>query len=144
MRLNNAEANVSEYQATNLKYVIISGRSAFYPEIYPVTKSDLDSTKIVVSMFWSVWNIHAVPLLLNILGDRMKRDDVPGFDDDAGKSVDHGRRIAMQKIAIGVGVLAGYSVLPEQWTRPIIGQIILPAHAATSGSSLHDLSLIHI
>ena len=52
--------------------------------------------------------------------------------------VDQGRRNAMQKIAISVGVLAGISVLPEQWTRPIIGQIVLPAHAGTSGSTLHD------
>jgi hypothetical protein len=52
--------------------------------------------------------------------------------------VDHGRRSAMRKIAISAGVLAGISVLPERWTRPIIGQIILPAHAATSGATLHD------
>jgi hypothetical protein len=36
---------------------------------------------------------------------------------------------------VSVGVLAGYSVLPAKWTRPIIGQIILPAHAATSGAT---------
>jgi hypothetical protein len=52
--------------------------------------------------------------------------------------VDHGRRSAMRKIAISAGVLAGISVLPERWTRPIIGQIVLPAHAATSGATLHD------
>jgi hypothetical protein len=52
--------------------------------------------------------------------------------------VDAGRRKAMQKIALGVGVLAGCSVLPEQWTKPIIGQIVLPAHAGTSGSTLND------
>lgn len=45
------------------------------------------------------------------------------------------RRQAMKKIAVGVGVLAGYSVLPEKWTRPIVGQIVLPAHAATSGDA---------
>lgn len=44
-----------------------------------------------------------------------------------------GRRKAMKKIGVGVGVLAGCSVLPEKWTRPIVGQIILPAHAETSG-----------
>lgn len=53
-------------------------------------------------------------------------------------TVDASRRCAMRKIALGLGVLAGYSVLPESWTSPIIGQIIVPAHAATSGSSLHD------
>ena len=52
--------------------------------------------------------------------------------------LDQSRRSAMRKIAISVGVLAGISVLPEQWTRPIIGQIVLPAHAGTSGSILRD------
>jgi hypothetical protein len=52
--------------------------------------------------------------------------------------VDQGRRSAMRKIAISVGVLAGVSVLPEHWTRPIIGQIVVPAHAGTSGVSLFD------
>ena len=45
------------------------------------------------------------------------------------------RRKAIKKIAVGVGALAGYSVLPEKWTRPIIGQIVLPAHAETSGTT---------
>lgn len=45
----------------------------------------------------------------------------------------HDRRQAMKKILVGVGALAGYSVLPEQWIRPVIGQVVLPAHAETSG-----------
>ena len=56
--------------------------------------------------------------------------------DDA--AVDPGRRRAIQKIAVSVGVLAGCSMLPDKWTQPIIGQILLPAHAATSGSVLND------
>jgi hypothetical protein len=60
----------------------------------------------------------------------------------AGMPVDQGRRSAMCKIAVSVGVLAGISVLPEQWTRPIIGQIVLPAHAGTSGSTLHDPCMV--
>ena len=48
------------------------------------------------------------------------------------------RRRALKKMSVGVGVLAGLSVLPEQWTRPIVGQMVLPAHAGTSGSSLFD------
>lgn len=50
--------------------------------------------------------------------------------------IDKGRRKAMAKIAIGVGAIAGTYVLPEKWTRPIIGQMVLPANAATSGASL--------
>lgn len=53
-------------------------------------------------------------------------------------SIDAGRRCAIRKIVAGVGVLASYSVLPDSWTTPIIGQIALPAHAATSGSTLKD------
>ncbi len=51
---------------------------------------------------------------------------------------DTGRRKAIKKIAIGVGALASIHALPEQWTRPIVDQIAMPAHAATSGTSLHD------
>lgn len=43
------------------------------------------------------------------------------------------RRKAIKKIAVGVGVVTGYSVLPEKWTKPIVGQMVLPAHAETSG-----------
>jgi len=46
------------------------------------------------------------------------------------------RRKAIKKIAAGVGVLTGCAVLPEKWTRPIVGQIILPAHAETSGPAV--------
>lgn len=53
-------------------------------------------------------------------------------------SFDAGRRCAVRKNIAGVGVLASYSVLPDNWTTPIIGRITLPAHAATSGSTLKD------
>jgi len=44
-----------------------------------------------------------------------------------------GRRKVVKKIAAGAGLLAGYSVLPDRWIKPIVGQMALPAHAATSG-----------
>lgn len=53
-------------------------------------------------------------------------------------TVDVGRRCAMRRIAVSVGLLATYSMLPQRWTCPIIGQIVVPVHAATSGASLHD------
>ena len=43
------------------------------------------------------------------------------------------RRKAVKKLVVGAGLLAGYSVLPGDWTKPIVGQMALPAHAATSG-----------
>jgi len=45
------------------------------------------------------------------------------------------RRKAIKKIAVGVGVVAGYSALPEKWTKPVVGQMILPAHAETSAAA---------
>lgn len=60
------------------------------------------------------------------------KNDVQEMDAGGG-GFDQGRRRAMRKIAVGVGALAGLSVLPEQWTRPLIGRITIPAHAATSG-----------
>jgi hypothetical protein len=61
-------------------------------------------------------------------------------DDNRGTETpqDQTRRKMMKKLAVGAGALAGYSMLPEQWTRPIVGQVALPAHAATSGVALHD------
>lgn len=44
------------------------------------------------------------------------------------------RRKTMKKLAIGAGALAGYSMLPEKWTRPVIEGIVLPAHAQTSAN----------
>lgn len=67
----------------------------------------------------------------------MKQQDPKAVPDGKpGYAID--RRSALRKIAIGTGVLTGLAVLPESWTRPIIQQIVLPAHAATSGSTLHD------
>ena len=63
-------------------------------------------------------------------------------DKESIENIDHAdspeRRKALRKIAIGVGTLAGYSVLPERWTRPVVGQVVLPAHAETSGSVPQD------
>lgn len=57
---------------------------------------------------------------------------------DPHHQIDYGRRSAIRKISVGVGALTAISVLPEQWTRPIIEQIVLPAHAAPSGIVLND------
>ncbi|MCI5140058.1 MAG: hypothetical protein D3922_16995, partial [Candidatus Electrothrix sp. AR1] len=46
------------------------------------------------------------------------------------------RRKTIKKLVIGAGALAGYSLLPEKWTKPVVEQIILPAHAQTSGITL--------
>ena len=55
--------------------------------------------------------------------------------------VDKSRRKALKKIAVGAGFLAGCAVLPEKWITPVIGQIVLPAHAATSGLVLTQCTM---
>ncbi len=44
-----------------------------------------------------------------------------------------GRRKAIKNIVVGVGALTAYHVMPTNWSKPIIEQVFLPAHAATSG-----------
>jgi len=46
---------------------------------------------------------------------------------------DAGRRKAVKTIVGGVTALAAYNVFPSKWGTPIIEQVFLPAHAATSG-----------
>ncbi len=58
-----------------------------------------------------------------------------------------GRRKAVKKIVGGVTVLAAYNTLPVNWSKPIIEQVFLPAHAQTSGCpgcSLNDPCTITI
>jgi hypothetical protein len=43
------------------------------------------------------------------------------------------RRKAVKTLVGGVTVVAAYHVLPAKWGTPIIEQVFLPAHAATSG-----------
>ena len=45
------------------------------------------------------------------------------------------RRTVIRKLAVGTAALAGCSLLPEKWTRPILEFGALPAHATTSGTS---------
>jgi hypothetical protein len=42
------------------------------------------------------------------------------------------RRKALKKLAVGVGALAGSTVLPEEWITPVVRGIALPVHAQTS------------
>lgn len=44
-----------------------------------------------------------------------------------------GRRKTIKKIAVSAAALAGYSVLPQRWTTPVIDVMALPAHAQGSG-----------
>ncbi|BHH84820.1 hypothetical protein [Desulforhopalus sp. 52FAK] len=46
------------------------------------------------------------------------------------------RRKAVKTIVGGVTALAAYNMMPAKWGTPIIEQVFLPAHAATSGGSI--------
>ena len=64
-------------------------------------------------------------------------------DSDLNAPESRERRTAMKKIAVGAGALAGISSLPDKWTKPIVGSIVLPAHAQTSANLMlcPDLTL---
>ncbi len=49
-----------------------------------------------------------------------------------------GRRKIIKNIVGGVTTLAAYNLLPAKWGVPLVESVILPAHAATSGTSMHD------
>jgi hypothetical protein len=46
------------------------------------------------------------------------------------------RRKAVKTIVGGVTALAAYNMMPVKWGTPVIEQIFLPAHAATSGEQV--------
>lgn len=48
------------------------------------------------------------------------------------------RRKVVKNIIVATGAWAAYNCFPTKWNVPIIEQVFLPAHAATSGISLHD------
>lgn len=45
------------------------------------------------------------------------------------------RRKAVKTIVGGLTAIAAYNLLPSKWGTPVIEQVFLPAHAATSGDS---------
>ena len=66
----------------------------------------------------------------------MKNKKIDSIENSEGKNctIDLDRRKTIKKIAVGIGVLTGSSVLPEKWIKPFVGQTVLPAHAQTSGA----------
>ncbi|SHH52205.1 hypothetical protein SAMN02745124_00820 [Desulfofustis glycolicus DSM 9705] len=48
------------------------------------------------------------------------------------------RRTAVKTIVSGISALTAYHLMPVDWSRPIVEQVLLPAHAAASGFLLHD------
>lgn len=44
------------------------------------------------------------------------------------------RRKLLKSIAAGGGAIVAGKSLPENWTKPVVGNVILPAHAQTSPS----------
>ena len=52
-----------------------------------------------------------------------------------GQGADLGRRKAVKKIVFGATAITAFSAFPTKWSKPLIEQIVLPAHAQTSGPS---------
>ncbi len=53
--------------------------------------------------------------------------------------VDYKRRTIVRKIAVSSAALACCSVIPAQWTRPLIEFGTLPAHATTSTPTINEI-----
>lgn len=72
------------------------------------------------------------------MGKTMKTTEKERNEDLLDSEVNQGRRRAVKTIVGGVSAIAAYHVLPVRWDKPIIDQIFLPAHAATSGATIND------
>ena len=47
------------------------------------------------------------------------------------------RRKLLKSIAAGSGAIVAGKSLPENWARPVVGSVLLPAHAQTSGATAY-------
>jgi hypothetical protein len=75
-------------------------------------------------------------------GKREARNDLDAkmlAQSNATAPVNRERRTLIRQLAAGTAVLAGCSVMPAQWTRPLVAFGTLPAHAATSGDVDEDM-----
>ncbi len=54
-------------------------------------------------------------------------------EDEKTSVTDKGRRKAIKALVGGVSAITAYHAFPTKWGTPIVEQIFLPAHAATSG-----------
>lgn len=57
----------------------------------------------------------------------MTRDNPAG--DGSAAPRDAGRRAALRKLAAGLGLTAGASLMPERWRTPLVEMVVSPAHA---------------
>lgn len=42
------------------------------------------------------------------------------------------RRKVLKRLLVGGGVAAGAKMMPDEWHKPVVESVILPAHAETS------------
>ena len=63
-------------------------------------------------------------------GNQTNKDVKEHQEDEMGNVAS--RRKALKKIAIGGTLAVGASSLPSQWAKPIVDEIMVPAHAQTS------------
>jgi len=48
------------------------------------------------------------------------------------KKVESARRKLLKTLMVGGGAVTASKLLPEQWARPVVGSVMLPAHAGLS------------
>lgn len=99
---------------------------------------------IVVDLILNLIYSHSIYFLIvswegyvhkNNLGARGAMDRISAQDSEHDCH-NINRRTVLRKLAAGMTALLGLSLLPEKWTSPVIGQVVLPAHAQTSGLQL--------
>lgn len=54
---------------------------------------------------------------------------IEGHDSEVEEAGDTTRRATLRKLAAGLGLVAGGTLLPERWTKPVVESIISPVHA---------------
>jgi hypothetical protein len=60
--------------------------------------------------------------------------------DEKKQSTEITRRKLLKLIAAGGGALAGLTLLPDKWVKPVLGSGVLPVHAASSTTSSPTIS----
>jgi hypothetical protein len=64
--------------------------------------------------------------------DKKPIDQKVGDDKTVEKKTSGTRRKVLKSVAIGGGLLGTLKVMPEKWSKPVIGSVVLPAHATAS------------
>jgi len=51
------------------------------------------------------------------------------------KKIESARRKLLKAVMVGGGAITASKLMPEQWTRPVVASVMLPAHALTTNDT---------